>query len=67
MTSETLTIEILENIDISESNRTETAVSLKQTEQEIRTVLSNRNNPANFSICETLQANQSSGPNENGK
>ena len=68
MISETLTIDMLENMDISETRRREIAETqerLKQTEQEIRTVQSNTNNHANLPIRKNLQANQASGPNEN--
>ena len=48
VTSDILTIDMLKNMDISATNkkRVETQQDLQQTEQEVNTVRSNKNNPA---------------------
>ena len=61
VTSDTLTIDMLERMNISETNKKEvskTQQSLHQTEQEVRTVCSNTNDPANVQIRKNSEENQ---------
>ena len=66
--SDTLTIDMLERMNISETSKkelSETQQSLHQTEQDVRTVCSNTNDPANVPIRKNSQENQTCRPNEN--
>ena len=68
VTSDTLTIDMLERMNISETSKkevSETQQSLHQTEQEVRAVCSNTNGPANVPIRKNSQENQTCRPNEN--
>ena len=68
VTSDTLTIDMLERMNISETSKkevSETQQSLHQTEQEVRTVCSNMNDPVNVPIRNKSQENQTCRPNEN--
>ena len=65
--SDTLTIGMLERMNISETSKkevSETHQSLHQTEHEVRTVCSNTNDPANVPIRKNSQENQTCRPNE---
>ena len=68
MTTDALTIDMLERMNISKTSKkevSETQRSLHQTEQEVRTVCSNTNDPANVPISNKSQENQICRPNEN--
>ena len=67
VTSDTLTIDMLERMNISETSKkevSETQQSLHQTEQEVRTVCSNRNDPVNVPVRNKSQENQTCRPNK---
>ena len=66
--TDTLTIDMLVRMNISETSKkevSETQQSLHQTEQEVRTVCSNTNDPANVPIRKSSQENQTCRRNEN--
>ena len=68
VTSDNLTIDMLDRMNISETSKKEvpeTQQSLHQAEQEVRTVCSNTNDPANVPIRNKSQENQTCRPNEN--
>ena len=68
VTSDILMIDMLEHMNISETNKKEVEKQqvLPQTEQEVSVVYSNKNNLAIFPVCEHIQTNQTcSRQNEN--
>ena len=69
VTSDILTIDMLKNMDISATNkeRVETQQDLQQTEQEVNTVRSNKNNPASsLPVSGHVLTNQTCRQNDNG-